>query len=187
MRDEELREKLQRVDPAVPGNQVKPVTAVSSQETLERIMATSESRSPAMRYLLGAAAVLVLVVGGFAVFGNSVTPPMQLGLGNPDPMASCAIPDAAILADVPTALKGTVTAVDGDRAKLDVDEWYVGGEAESVELLAPSGLEALLGSIDFTEGSTYLIAAYDGTVTFCGLSGEATPDLQALYDEAFAG
>jgi hypothetical protein len=29
------------------------------------------------------------------------------------------------------------------------------------------------------------VSAFDGTVNYCGFSGESTPELRALYDEAF--
>ena len=44
---------------------------------------------------------------------------------------------------------------------------------------------ALLGSVVFEDGGHYLISAGDGEVRSCGLSGEVSPELQAIYDEAF--
>jgi hypothetical protein len=39
----------------------------------------------------------------------------------------------------------------------------------------------------FEDGGHYLISAVDGEVRSCGLSGEVSPELQAIYDEAFPG
>ncbi len=52
---------------------------------------------------------------------------------------------------------------------------------------APAGFEALIGSVPFVEGGDFLISAIDGVVNYCGMSGEATSELQTLYDAAFAG
>jgi hypothetical protein len=141
-------------------------------------------------YVLGAAAVVALVLGGVALFNGTDTPaspPLALSLGEPDALASCIVLTADVLDDAPLAFAGTVTAIDGETVTLSVDEWYVGGDAETVELSAPAGMEALIGSIEFTEGEQYLVSAYDGVVNYCGFSGPATPELQAIYDEAFPG
>ena len=194
MDDRELRSRIKRIDPVSSGIEIKSVGDESSQAILEKIMdqPINAKSNRSMQMLIAAAAVVALVVGGFAVFGGGSDPgvvaasePLQLGLGESDAMASCIAASADILADVPLAFAGTATAVEGEKVTMTVDEWYVGGDAATVELAAPDGLQALIGGIDFEEGSTYLISAYDGTVNYCGLSGEATPDLQAMYDEAF--
>ncbi|HEY5889611.1 MAG TPA: hypothetical protein VIW94_02775 [Acidimicrobiia bacterium] len=192
MDDRELRMKIQALDPISSDVVVRSVDDSSSHELLEGIMETnteSSSRGP-VRFLIGAAAVVALVLGGFVLFNGTDTPaepPLALSLGEPDALASCMVLTADILDDVPLAFAGTVTAIEGETVTLTVDEWYVGGDASSVELSAPAGLEALIGSIEFTEGEQYLISAYDGVVNYCGFSGPATPELQAVYDEAFPG
>ena len=51
---------------------------------------------------------------------------------------------------------------------------------------APSkALEDLLMAVDFQEGQTYLVSADGDRVTLCGFTAETTPELQALYTEAF--
>ena len=117
---------------------------------------------------------------------------LALSAGTADPaMMSCIRPDATVVAQSPTAFRGIVDSIGGDadteQVTLTVDRWYVGGDADVVTIAAPLGLEALTGSIDFVEGEPYLISAFDGTVSYCGLSGAATPELQAMYDEAFPG
>jgi hypothetical protein len=95
--------------------------------------------------------------------------------------------DPAILADMPVAFEGTVTDVDGDRVTLEVDHWFKGGDAEVVNLVAPQGMEALIGGIAFEAGAQYLISATDGVVNYCGFSGEATPELRARFEAAYEG
>ena len=40
-------------------------------------------------------------------------------------------------------------------------------------------------AVDFQEGRTYLVSATDDRVTLCGFTAEETPELKAMYDEAF--
>lgn len=99
----------------------------------------------------------------------------------------CAMPSAETLATFDTAFEGTVTSVDDGTATLSVDQWYAGDEAETVTVEAPSkALEDLLLAVDFEEGTTYLVSATGDRVTLCGFTAEASPELEALYSEAFA-
>ncbi|CAN5134625.1 hypothetical protein BH23ACT9_BH23ACT9_17420 [soil metagenome] len=93
--------------------------------------------------------------------------------------------DIAILADMSPAFAATATAVGGETITLAVDRWYAGGDADTVVLHAPAGLEALIGGIDFVVGEEYLITAAGGSVNYCGYPGPATPELIAAFDEAF--
>lgn len=99
----------------------------------------------------------------------------------------CAVPSAETLATFDTAFAGTVTALDGGTATLAVDEWYAGDEAGTVTVESPSqDLQDLLMAVDFQEGKTYLVSADGDRVTLCGFTAEQSPEMQALYDEAFA-
>ena len=75
----------------------------------------------------------------------------------------------------------------GGTVEITVDRWFKGGDADTVVLEAPSGMEALIGGIPFAEGESYLITAYDGTVNYCGFSGPATADFRSAFDAAFGG
>ncbi|HEU4336158.1 MAG TPA: hypothetical protein VFR45_02495 [Nocardioides sp.] len=100
----------------------------------------------------------------------------------------CAMPSAEVLSTFDTAFEGTVTSVEGGAATLEVDQWYAGGDAPTVTVEAPSkSLEDLLLAVDFQEGETYLVSADGDRVTLCGFTAETTPELEALYAEAFAG
>lgn len=99
----------------------------------------------------------------------------------------CAVPSAETLASFDTAFEGTVTSVSDGTATLSVDEWYAGDEPATVTVEAPSkALEDLLMAVDFQEGRTYLVSATDDRVTLCGFTAETSPELEALYAEAFA-
>ena len=102
--------------------------------------------------------------------------------------AKCAMPSAETLSTFDTAFSGTVTSLDGGTATLEVDQWYAGDEAATVTVESPSkDLQDLLMAVDFEEGKTYLVSATDTRVTLCGFTAEQTPELEALYDEAFGG
>ena len=98
----------------------------------------------------------------------------------------CAMPSAETLSTFDTAFSGTVTSVDDGTATLEVDQWYAGDEAATVTVESPSkDLQDLLMAVDFEEGMTYLVSATDTRVTLCGFTAEQTPELQAMYAEAF--
>ena len=100
--------------------------------------------------------------------------------------AKCAMPSAETLSTFDTAFSGTVTSLDGGTATMEVDQWYAGDEAATVTVESPSkDLQDLLMAVDFQEGKTYLVSATDTRVTLCGFTAEQTPELQAMYAEAF--
>ena len=99
----------------------------------------------------------------------------------------CAVPSAETLATFDTAFAGTVTSLEGGTATLSVDQWYAGDEAATVTVDSPTqDLQDLLLAVDFEQGSSYLVSATGDRVTLCGFTAEKSPELQALYDEAFA-
>jgi len=197
MNGDGLRNRLAGIDPA-RDVETEPVTTPSSRARLERIMNSQTTSSPTTnrnRWIAGvAAAVAVLAIGGAVIAsGNDDStdeagPALELDLGASDSMASCLPMTAEIIADAPVAFAATATDIEGETVTLSVTHWYAGGNDESIVVLhAPSGMEALIDGFRFEQGGDYLVAATDGTVSFCGMSGPATPELQALYDEAFAG
>lgn len=100
----------------------------------------------------------------------------------------CAVPSAEILATFDTAFAGTVTSLEDGTATLEVDDWYAGDEAATVTVASPSqDLQDLLMAVDFREGTSYLVSATGDRVTLCGFTAAQTPELQALYDQAFGG
>lgn len=134
-----------------------------------------------------AAALAIALAACSSAPGTEPEPPLELSAGGGDSMMSCLAFDPTVLAEMPLAFEGTASAVDGDRVTLDVDRWFKGGESDEVVLVAPQGLEALIGGISFQVGGQYLISATDGQVNYCGFSGEATPELRAGFESAFAG
>ena len=204
--DDDLRVRLARIDPMRPGA-ADPLPSLTAAELTERAMQTIETdldspqpdehSAPWRRpRLLAAAAAVVLVLGAGAVFATSgedpapqADKPTTLALALPDTNAasSCAMFDVAILRGMPVAFAGTVTDISADTVTLDVDRWYTGGSAGQVAVTLGSGQSSALDGVDFAEGKSYLVAAADGTVSGCGLSGPASGELESAYDEAFTG
>lgn len=193
MDDKELRNRIQKLDPMSSGVETRSVMDESSRQMLEAIMeqpisGTTGDSGRRMQWFFAAAAVIAVALGSFAIFGGAPAgPPLRLALGDSNAISSCLPVEAGFLADMPVAFEGTATAVDGEVVTLAVDEWFVGGDAETVELVAQSGMQALIGGIDFEVGTTYLVSAASGNVNFCGYSDVASPELRAIYDEAFPG
>ena len=121
--------------------------------------------------------------GGATVAAPTVT---DLSLGTQDAMAMCIQFTVETLSPMPVAFSGEVTEKSADAIVIDVDTWYRGGDSDQVRLQAPDMSVTSLGSsIDFQEGSRYLVTATDGTVNYCGFSGPWTQDLADAYVAAF--
>jgi hypothetical protein len=199
--DDELRARLARLDPVPASIPVDPPTSPRAQDLLERAMLTTEQiheppvaaprwRRPAV---LAAAAVAVVALGVAALLtgGGGSSPAKHrttLALQAPAPprpgMNACVRFTVDLLREKPVAFGGTVTSVSPGLVTLDVDHWYKGGSADVVTVAVPDRNTAV-GTIEMVQGKRYLVSAMDGTVVTCGYSGEATPDLEAAYAQAF--
>lgn len=198
---DELEQRLRAADPVPPTVPVDSARSSRARTLVEHIVTdtaaldTEPTQRPRRWPLLAAAAALALV-GGVAVVvagDDDDTPdaePLALSVAPDDIMQSCIELTPETLGDpgVELAFKGTVTAIDGDQATLAVDTWYRGGTADEVIVTGPAEAEtALLGAVPLEDGESYLISAADGLVRSCGQSGPASPELEALFDEAFRG
>ncbi|QNE44266.1 hypothetical protein F1C15_11005 [Frigoribacterium sp. NBH87] len=133
--------------------------------------------------LVAAAVVGVLVATGPGAGGRvtTLTAPPAGGPG-----AMCAVPTAEVLATSTTAFRGTVVAVDGGTATLRVDDVFAGDPGDAVEVPQGDPDDQVDGAAPvFTEGGAWLVAASAGVVSSCGLTGPDSPELAALYDQAF--
>jgi hypothetical protein len=161
-----------------------------------------------------AAAAMIAGVGGFAIAGLSgddspppqasdhrTTPPgttpgttagapvagVTTQLTAKAPAGRCATPTPAMLAQYDQAFQGTVTAIDGGMVTLQATDVFNGEVGETVQVAAaPPDLQALQSTVNFQVGGTYLVSAFDGSVSTCpGFSGPASGEVQSLYTEAF--
>lgn len=200
--DDDLRARLARLDPMPASIPVDPPTSPRAQDLLERVMLTTEQTfdppAPAPRWrrpaVLAAAAVAVLAVGVGALVagsGGGSSPAKHrttLALQAPPPprpgMNACIRFSVDLLKEKPVAFGGTVTSVSPGLVTLSVDRWFKGGSADVVTVGVPERNTAV-GTIEMVQGKRYLVSATDGTVNTCGYSGEATPDLEAAFEQAF--
>lgn len=153
---------------------------------------------------VAAAVIAVLAVGAFAFTAGDDDEPdraatvtiasvpdaekptvLELTAAGDDIMASCLAIDATIISQSPIAFKGTVTMAENGVVQLTVDEAYAGVDEQVATLSAPEGMEALIGGVAWEVGAQYLVSAWEGVVSYCGMTGPATTELQAMYDEAF--
>ena len=168
-------------------------------------------RTP-LTWLVAAAAVLVIAgVGAFALVGGDLfggdeeptatspgtsqttgqttgaTEPTVLELSaQPPTTAKCAVVSAQLLGLQETAFDGTVTSMTDGVVTLEVGQWYRGGDTDLVTVQAPPAeMTALIQAVQFEHGQRYLVAANDGFVTACAMSGPWSEELAALYAEAF--
>lgn len=193
MTDDDLRTRLAAANPTPPSEPVDPIGSDRSRNLMEDIMSTTTTTRPAVErrrlQLIGAvAAALVVVVGAASIIGGlgaSDAPPLVLTADGSEAMAMCLVFDPATLAEMSPAFAGTVTDLTDIAATLEVDRWYTGGDAGTVEIRYTPGFEALIGTPVLEVGQRYLITATDGAVNGCGYSGLATPEYQAQFEEAF--
>jgi hypothetical protein len=162
---------------------------------------TELRRRGPLAWLVAAAAVATIAGGGYAAVSSmqdkgtveqagpsaSVDEPVVVTLEAPAPIeAKCAVPTPELLASSEVAFAGTVTAIDGDVVTLAPTETYAGQSADEVEVVGlHPDIRALGGQPEFVVGGTYLVSATDGQMSACGFSGEASPQLQNLYELAF--
>jgi hypothetical protein len=209
---DELRSMLSAIDPVPSGRAVDPPSSPAARALLEATMQTNpEPRTDAAgprdasrhRPLLVAAGVLLIVALGVGAVlladDGSPTPEVAAPTSVPaeevvalelaafDPMAMCLALDPAVLGEAPVAFGGVVAAVADGAVTIEVDRWYVGGDAAVVTLAIPSGSSPALDGVDFVEGERYLVSGEDGQVRTCGLSGPESPELLAAFEEAFPG
>lgn len=211
--DDLLRPRLAALDPTRPGGPVPVVDP--TPDHLEELIVSTTAHDPATieddetvaspapsrgrgRWLAAAAALVLVAtgVGGALVVRDAHRTishqPVAVALttGPAGAISSCIPFDVTFLKDMPVALAGTVTSVDGDTVSLTVDHWYRGSteqeQAGNVTISTPGATtSAALDGVNLEQGQKYLITATNGTVNGCGYSGPADPQLESAYAEAF--
>lgn len=208
--DLELRARLRAADPAAG---MAPADPEEVDRLLERVV-TTDLRETGTRHrnrltwLVAAAAVVVIGVGATlwarqlddstgpdgAAAGPSVGGGASEGVSlrltvAPTASGRCLMPTPKLLADKPLAFAGRVLGVAGGTATLRPTTVYAGTPGDEVTVtaaVAPDTGGTPQSDPSFVAGEDYLVVADGGQVVGCGFSGPATPDLQRLYDEAFA-
>lgn len=203
-----MRDQLRRLDPMPPSVRTIAHSGPEARELVERIMTNpidhqAQATDPERRRrswttrtaaaAVGLVAVVAIAAVGAGLGGGSAPtspiPDVAVRLALPvfDAAGSCPVFDVADLRRAPIAFGGTVTAIENGVVELDVDHWYRGGTAATVELEAPATDAVALDGLAFDVGGRYLVSATGDTANGCGLSGAATPELRAAFDRAFGG
>ena len=193
--NDELFERMQAIDPVT--TPVHPSDGDVARTLRENIMnstidhGTAPSPAPEARVrrrrlglglgglgVAGAAAVV-----GLALTGGSAPTSITADLPGGDAAVRC-IPVLDQEPDLSAAaFGGTVVEVGETTLTVEVDEWYLNGDADRVVITASdTGMnETGLEGDAFVVGAELLVTVIDGTVRTCGASGVATPELQAVY------
>jgi len=194
MSDDDLFDRMRNADPARTD---APADSWLDDLVEETMSITPQSTRRRWLPAAAAAAVVAVVAGGigFAMTrgDDAPTPTAQktvteLRVQGEDATQMCMQVTPEALRNVDQAFEGTATEVTDDRIVLTVDRWFKGGSSDEVALTpADTGMVALIGSVEFEQGGRYLVTAADGLVNSCGFSGEWSPELAALFDQAFSG
>lgn len=195
MTDHELEQRLQRIDPVPAATSVDTPDSPQARVIMEQIMQTQatpveEPTSSHRRWVAAAAAVVgaaAAIAIGVAIVRNdstgSETVAATYELQASDPMAMClALTDAPPPPSGAVAFGGTVTEVTADSVVVDVDQTFAGDEVDVATLAAGPDVTAVaLDGVEFVPGQRYLVTVVDGDVQTCGVSGPASPELEAIY------
>ncbi len=197
---DDLEHRLRAADPARSTSIYQPADS-SIQKLVEGTMNTTARQDDTRRQrwlpAVGAAAAAAVVLGigiyAGATSGNNDetatagASSMELSLPSANLMMSCTRYSVDILAGMSPAFSGTAVEVDENGVLLEVDRWYRGGEADTVQLITADGERTSLSDVvEFTEGERYLVTASGGTVNSCGYTTEWSPAMAADFERAFA-
>ena len=197
--DRALRAELRAVDPA---RALPPASLTWLDHRLEQIMTdesttttvTPEAPRRAFRrwmpvigvaagFAIAVAIVVPLALGGSEPTVEALKAPMGGGLAS----ASCLVLEPATIAAQEQAFAATVLEIQGDTVLLEVTKRFSGEVADRVKVTQVDAMTSDFSGVPFEVGQGYLIGAYGGTITSCGVTGADTAELRAVYDAAFPG
>lgn len=192
--DDDLAARMRAADPAAGLPPAHPARVARLLEDTMEPTPTAPARRPPWAWLAAVAAVVVVATVGVALVARDGDPPAPpvaepsvttLGVAEAAP-ARCMVLTAELLAGQELAFDGTVTGIEDRVATLEPTTWYAGTRTDLVEVsLPPDDLSMLIGVVQPEVGQRYLVAATDGWLAPCGMSGPYDPDLEELYVEAF--
>jgi len=207
--DDDLRARLRAADPAADLPAADPT---ETDRLLQRVVdadlrETGTRRRSPLTWLVAAAAAVIIAVGAvlwltqtgddgtdgglLADPGRSSSPAdtgtsaLTVGAAG---AGRCIMPTPELLAGEPIAFSGTVEGVTDGVVTIRTADVFAGDVADEVTVkgaVAPDTGGAPEGDPEFVPGQDYLVAAADGRVIGCGMSGPVTPELQRLYQQAF--
>ena len=194
MNDEELERMMRRADPAAS---LPPLTEFRFDRLKEAAM-SEQTITPAPK---SRKPLIWGVVGGLAAVGAAAAIVVSMGLGQPsgptvaltspgggDPMATslkCMETTPELVATGTLAFAGTVSSIEGDTVTLDVTEQFAGEPVGAVTTQQGSPEISDGASPVYEVGEKWLVTSDGENIFSCGLSAQETPELRAIYGEAF--
>lgn len=185
----DLERSLRRADPAASH---EPLPPWRREALVAAATAPASRRRGVRRRRLLVTCGAALVASGVALtvaVPSWTDDPTSLSLPVSDSVelqSSCSPPSTDVLARSSLAFRGAVTSVTRDAVTLRVETVYV-GTTDSTVIVSRRGSEAqttdAFGAA--SAGDVYLVAASNGVVRECGLSGSDTPQLAELYERSF--
>lgn len=190
---EDTRRLIARADPSASlaplrGDEVARLLEVTMTNTTTPTNSASR-RSNRRRWVIGgasglaaaaAAAVVIPLAAGPAIGATSLEQPASGG-----PAAMCAEVTADAIASYDTAFSAQVASIDGGTVTLTVQDRLHGDMKNTVTVPQGDGAGIDGAPLVFVDGGDYLISTRDGMIITCGVSGENTPELSSLYQQAF--
>lgn len=191
--DRTLRERVRAADPA---RTVAPLAETWLDRRMEQIMTKTESPDAAPARSTRRAWVPIVGIAAALTIGAAIAVPLMLGgaptteqLAQPGgdgfSSGSCLMVTPEGLRAQEQAFAAHVITVDGDTVTLEVTERFAGEVADRVEVQQVEAISSDFSGVPFELGQSYLVAAGDATIRGCGLSGTDSPELRAIYNEAF--
>ncbi|MDF2918422.1 hypothetical protein [Microbacterium sp. NPDC086615] len=179
--DDDLRALMRRADPTnahppLDDARIRRVVAAAERDDL-----APAPRKRARLLIAGASLGAVATAAGAALIAGLVATPALQAPGPTGGYVTCEVPTAAELRTNDTAYEALVTGVDDGVVTLEVSHVFTGTPDATVELpqsRTPSGDDL------FVTGRTYLVASTGGFTDDC-LTGPATAELRAVYEQAF--
>ncbi|MER3390684.1 MAG: hypothetical protein RJQ01_11720 [Microcella sp.] len=193
--DRRLRDRLRAADPA---RDLAPLDPTWLDHRMEHIMTDTTTVAPAASAnraqrlwapLVGVAAVAaaaaIAVPLALGAGGSPSIEALEQPSGGDLAAGSCPIlaPEQLTMQD--QAFAARVITVEGGTAVLEVTERFTGEVADRVEVPQVDPLDGDFSGVPFDEGGDYLIAASGGVIALCGLTGDDSSELRAIYEEAF--
>ena len=179
--DNDLKALMRRADPTAAHPPL-------DDARIRRVVAAAErdGASPARRkrprlIVAGASLGAAATAAGALLIAGLVSTPVAQAPGPTGGATTCTAPTESALRANDTAYEATATTVDDGVVTLAVTTVFAGDPGRTVEL---PQMEAPTGGDLFTVGQVYLVASAGGFATDC-VTGPATADLRAMYEEAF--
>jgi hypothetical protein len=194
MDDDSQRTRIARADPAasLPGLRDHQLTNLAEEAMTRTDIPPRPTRSPRRALLIGAlassAAAVLIAVAVFALplVNRAGDPPTVYAQVPGGVSMKCMEPTGdAVREFADTGFRAEVTGIADGTVTLAVTEVLLGDPGTTIEVAQGDGMISDGGPLVFEDGTTYLLAVSDGTILSCGLSGPATPDLEAIYAQAF--